>query len=142
MKRGVDYIGAGIGAIIVNDDGEFLLMKRGKKAKNERGKWEFPGGGIEFGDTMHDTIKKEMHEELGIEIEIIDHLPPIDHIIHEEKQHWLTSCVIAKIKNGVPKIMEPEKCDELGWFTLEEIEKMSLSIATQLNIPQIKNRSI
>ncbi len=66
MKKGIDYIGVGIGAVIVDTDGKMLLSKRGPKAKNERGKWEFPGGGVEFGDTMEETIKREMKEELGI----------------------------------------------------------------------------
>lgn len=38
MKKGVDYIGVGVGAIILNDKGEVFLAKRGLKAKNERGK--------------------------------------------------------------------------------------------------------
>lgn len=141
MKRGVDYIGVGIGAIIINNEGKYLLAKRGRKAKNERGKWEFPGGGIEFGDTMHDTIKREMMEELGIEIEIFDHLPPIDHIIPYDNQHWVTSGVMANIKKGTPKIMEKEKCDAIGWFTIDDIVKLDLSIATLKYIDILKSRS-
>jgi len=141
MKRGIDYIGVGIGAVIVNDDNKYLLTKRGKKAKNERGKWEFPGGGIEFGDTMIDTIKREMMEELGIEIEILDHLPPIDHIIPDENQHWVTSGVISKVVKGIPTIMEPDKCDEIGWFLIEEMKSMNLSIPTTKYISILENRS-
>ncbi len=36
MIRGVDYVGVGIGAVIVNSDGKILLAKRGPKARNER----------------------------------------------------------------------------------------------------------
>ena len=105
--------GVGIGAVIVNEKGEMLLAKRGKKARNEHGKWEFPGGGVEFGDTMAETIVREMKEELGIEIELFAHLSPIDHVLHNEKQHWVTSVFISKIVNGSPTIKEPEKCDEI-----------------------------
>jgi 8-oxo-dGTP pyrophosphatase MutT (NUDIX family) len=52
MKRGIDYIGVGVGAIIVNRTGELFLAKRGPLAKNERGLWEFPGGSVEFGETL------------------------------------------------------------------------------------------
>lgn len=140
MKKGVDYIGVGIGAVIINDEGKYLLAKRGVRAKNEKGKWEFPGGSVEFGDTMWETIVREMKEELGIEIEPVEHFPPIDHIIPDDNQHWVTSIFISRIIKGDPQIMEPEKCDEINWFTLEEIEKLPLSIATRLNIPQLKNR--
>ena len=136
--KGVDYIGVGVGCIVISDDGKYLLAKRGPKAKNERGKWEFPGGGIEFGDTMAMTIKREMKEELGVDVELKEHLPPIDHIIPNDHQHWVTSAFIAKIVGGDPKIMEPEKCEEIGWFTLDEIEQLPLSIATKMNVQQLK----
>ena len=131
MKRGIDYIGVGIGAVIVNDEGKYLLTKRGGKAKNEKGKWEVPGGGIEFGENMHDAIKREVMEELGIEIEIFDHLPPVDHIIPDEGQHWITSGVISRITAGEPTIMEPEKCDEIGWFSIDEMQDMQLAIPSR-----------
>jgi ADP-ribose pyrophosphatase YjhB (NUDIX family) len=56
MKKGVDFIGVGVGAIILNDEGKVFLAKRGHKAKNERGTWEFPGGGVEFGEKLVDAI--------------------------------------------------------------------------------------
>lgn len=140
MRRGVDYIGVGIGAVIINSDGKMLLAKRGKKAKNERGKWEFPGGSVEFGDTMEQTIKREIKEELGVEIETLKHLSPVDHIIHDENQHWVTSAFLSKIVKGKPKIMEPEKCEKIDWFSFTELEKMvsELSIPTRKYLPQLK----
>ncbi len=140
MIKGVDYIGVGIGAVIVNSEGKMLMAKRGPKAKNERGRWEFPGGSVEFGDTMAQTIIREMQEELGVEIELGERLPAIDHIIPDEGQHWVTSGFMARIVSGVPTIMEPEKCERIGWFTLEELEKMrgELSIASQQYLPYLK----
>ena len=142
MKRGIDYIGVGIGAVIINDEGKYLLAKRGQKAKNERGKWEFPGGSVEFGDTMKDTIIREMQEELGVTIEVAEHLSPIDHIIPEEGQHWVTSTFTAKIIDGTPKIMEPGKCEEIGWFTLDEIKDLPISIATRISYEQLLQKNI
>ena len=46
MQRGVDYIGVGVGAAIFNDEGELFITLRGEKAKNERNKWEIPGGEV------------------------------------------------------------------------------------------------
>lgn len=132
MKKGSDYIGVGIGAVIVDKNGKMLLSQRGPKANNERGKWEFPGGGVEFGDTMEATIKREMKEELGIEITTYEQLPVLDHILKEEGQHWITSGFISRIKKGKPTIKEPEKCSALGWFTLSEMGKMDLSVPTKV----------
>lgn len=51
MKAGIDYIGVSAGALIVNKKGEILLTKRSMKARNEKGKWEAPGGQVHFGET-------------------------------------------------------------------------------------------
>jgi len=120
--------------MIFNDAGKLLLAKRGKLAKNERGCWECPGGGVEYGETMADAIKREVKEELDIDITLQHQLHAIDHLIPTDKQHWVTTPFVAKIAPGqTPKIMEPGKCDEIGWFTLEDLPK-PLSIATQMNI--------
>src|SRR5574340_1408556 len=117
MKRGVDYIGVGVGAILVNDAGQLFLARRGEKAKNERGCWEFPGGSVEFGETLADALTREMREEYGIEITVGELLDVVDHILPEEGQHWVSPTYICRIANGNPRIVEPEKCAEIGWFS-------------------------
>ena len=87
MKQGIDYIGVGVGAAILNKERKLLITLREKAAKNERGKWEIPGGSVEFGETFEQAVKREIKEELGIEIDIIELLGICDHIIPEEHQH-------------------------------------------------------
>jgi len=65
VKRGIDYIGVGVGAIITDNQGRLFLARRGPESKNERGLWEFPGGSVEFGETMADALRREMREEFG-----------------------------------------------------------------------------
>lgn len=72
MKKGTDFIGIGAGALVFNDHGKVLIAKRGKNVRNESGKWEFPGGAVKFGEKCEDTVKREMIEEYGIKIEIIE----------------------------------------------------------------------
>lgn len=139
-KAGKDYIGVGVGALIFNDEGHLLLTLRGKKAKNERGKWEIPGGAVEFGETIENALKREIKEELDIEIEVLEMLQLCDHIIPYENEHWVSPTYICKITKGEPKILEPEKCDEIGWFSLEDAEKMPLSIVTKEDIRILKKR--
>ena len=121
MKPGTDFIGIGAGALIFNDAGEVLLMKRGKNAKNEVGHYTIPGGSIEFGEKLSDGVKREVREEIGCEIDIDGQLPAIDHIIPGEKQHWVTTIFTCRIKSGIPKILEKEKCDEMGWYSLSNL---------------------
>lgn len=140
FKKGVDYIGVGVGAAIISQDRKMFIAKRGPKAKNERGKWEIPGGSVEFGETFEAALHREIMEEIGVEVEIIELLDICDHIISEEQQHWVSPTFLCKIKSGTPQILEPEKCVEIGWFTLEEAAKLDLSIVTKYDIETLKKR--
>ena len=58
-----------VAAIIENNDGDILIAKRNSK-KSQAGLWEFPGGKIEKNESADDAIKREIKEELNIDIEI------------------------------------------------------------------------
>lgn len=57
----------GVGAVIVQD-GKVLIVKR--KYDPLAGQWSLPGGGVELGETLEDSIVREMLEETGLEIEV------------------------------------------------------------------------
>lgn len=131
MKKGVDYIGVGCGAIIFDHDGLVLLTKRGPLAKNEAGKWDFPGGAVEFNETCEDAVKREIREELDIDVEILELLEVTDHIIPEEHQHWVSPSYSAKYASGELRIMEPGKIDKVKWVALADIDKDSLTLSSK-----------
>ncbi len=54
---------------IVEKDGKVLLAKR-KKGISMAGKWEFPGGKLEDGETEKECLKREIKEELGVDAEV------------------------------------------------------------------------
>lgn len=140
MKKGVDFIGVGVGALIFNRDRKIFLTLRGKEAKNEQGKWEIPGGGVEFGETLEEALKREIKEEYGCDIRILELLGVCDHIIKDENQHWVSPTYICEIIKDTPRILEPKKCDAIGWFTQEEAEKLPLSIITKHDLQLLKKR--
>lgn len=57
-------------AIILNND-KVLIAQRAQ-GENLAGKWEFPGGKIEPGETPRECLKREIQEELGVDIEVLD----------------------------------------------------------------------
>lgn len=121
MKQGIDYIGVGCGALILNEKEEILLMKRSSKCKNQHGYWQIPGGSVEFNETFQDAIKREVEEELGIEIEVGELLTLCNDIMPEEKQHWVTPQFLCKIKSGNIINKEPEKCEEIKWLPFHQL---------------------
>lgn len=57
--------------ILLQPDGHFLLTSR-PEGKVYAGYWEFPGGKLEAGETVAQALRRELHEELGIALEVGD----------------------------------------------------------------------
>ncbi|HEX8974548.1 MAG TPA: NUDIX domain-containing protein [Patescibacteria group bacterium] len=123
FKIGKHCIGVGCGALIFNSKKEVLLMKRGRNAKNQVGWWSQPGGAVDFNEKAIVATKREIKEELGIDIDIWAEVPHIDHVLKKEQQHWMAIPFLARIKKGEPRIMEPHKHDEIGWFSLNKLPR-------------------
>lgn len=128
MKAGKDYIGVGAGAVILNDKNKILLLKRLRNP--EIGKWSIPGGKIDFMEEAESAVIREIKEELGITVEVEKLLGITSHILREEKEHWFAPAYLVKITDGVPKNMEPEKHEEINWFSLESLPA-DLTITTK-----------
>jgi len=123
LKQKHGYIRTGGGVLIFNKEKKVLLMKRGIESENEAGWWSKPGGAIEIGETAIKAMKREIKEELDIEINIWGYLPHTDHIIKKENQCWIAINYLADIKFGNPRIMEPRKCEEINWFSLKKLPR-------------------
>jgi len=121
LKPGKDYVGVGIGVMVRNEKGEFLLGFRTKNSRNEPGKWTFPGGCLEFGETWENCAVREAKEEAGIEVEPIKIIRVINHILKEEEQHWFNPIIEARIVKGSPAPVEPHKMSKWQWFSLENM---------------------
>ena len=105
---------AGCGAAIRDDTGRLLLIQRLRQP--EAGAWGLPGGKIDFGEPAIETARREIAEELGIEIDIL-RLACIAETINEgDGRHWIAPVYEARITSGEPKILEPEKHGGCGWF--------------------------
>ncbi len=114
----------------MDDAGRIFLTLRGPAATNERGRWEVPGGSVEFGETLVQALQREMAEEYGVEIAVGELLGVFDHLLPDEGQHWVSPTFICAITRGTPEIREPHKCAAIGWFTLDEALALPLSVIT------------
>jgi len=144
MKRGVDYIGVGVGAVIRDGLGRVFLARRGPLAKNERGRWEFPGGSVEFGEKLADALRREIQEEYGMEIAVGELLDVVDHILPDEGQHWVSPTYLCRWVSGEAQIREPGKCTGILWVDPHEAPQ-ELTVITRENLAHyvalLENRS-
>jgi mutator protein MutT len=116
----------GVGAVIIKD-GKILLEKR----KNEpgKGKWSIPGGLVELGETIEQTVIREVKEETGLEVEKPEHIDVVDNIIRDEsgrvKYHFVIIDYFMKLKGGTLKAASD--AEELKWVPLSDVEKYDLT---------------
>ncbi|MCI8277196.1 MAG: NUDIX domain-containing protein [Clostridia bacterium] len=126
MKIGKDYIGVGVGAFILNDNNELLLQKRAVPAEKDH--WCIPGGRLELFETLENAVIREAKEETDLDIEVLKIMGVCNHIIKEEEAHWIATSYLCKIKNGEPKIMEPDKASDMKWFSLDKLpDKLTIT---------------
>ena len=60
MKRGIDFVGIGVCFFCHDGAGRVLMNKRSQNCRDEQGRWDFGGGGVEFGESITDALKREM----------------------------------------------------------------------------------
>lgn len=56
--------------VVLDDAGRCLLLKRSMESKGNPGKWEFPGGKADPGETFEEALLREVCEETGLEISL------------------------------------------------------------------------
>lgn len=106
-------------AVIRNQQGEILIDRR-LATGLMGGLWEFPGGKIEPDETVQQCIKREILEELGIEIEVEEELITIN---HQYSQFYVTLIVHhCRHLGGDPQTIE---CQEIRWVSLAELDKFT-----------------
>lgn len=138
MKIGVDYIGVSAGAVIVNEHGKYFLAKRAAGARDDVGKWEFPGGTIKLFESREQAAKRNVLEKHGLQVVITDALGVYDVIDKVNNDHWISTTFICKpARNARPTIVDSKKCSDIGWFSFAELQKLDLSRITKLNVESL-----
>ena len=107
---------------ILKDNNEFLIVKRSNNDEYYPGAWEFPGGHLEYGETIKEGLRRELNEEIGYDNEIE---PIITHYSDEikekdgEKTHNLEIDFIINVKKDKIKVNLSSEHTEYKWVTKE-----------------------
>jgi len=115
MKK---YPKIGVAVIIIKDK-KVLLGKR--KNTHGEGTWAFPGGHLEWNESIEECAKREALEETGIQIKNIRYKTFTNDIFHGEQKHYVTLFVTAEYYAGEVELKEPDKCDQWSWFSWDDL---------------------
>jgi 8-oxo-dGTP diphosphatase len=107
-----------IGCEVFIKQGDSLLLGKRKNCYGE-GTWALPGGHLEYGETIIDAARREMMEELGIEVPNLTLLTVVENI--DDEDHYLHFSFLAEEFIGEIKCMEPDLCYEWRFFPLSNL---------------------
>ena len=120
--------------LVLTKDNKILLSRRYNTGFHD-GEYSFPAGHLHGEDeTLKQAMKREAKEEVGIEVDLAD--LELVHVMHRRQQEptnerRVNLFFMAKKWKGEPKIMEPNKCDDLQWFELDKIPNNTISYIKQ-----------
>lgn len=110
----------GVGAVIL--DGErVLLIQRG--GTTLPGKWSLPGGLVELGETTRQAVCREITEECGLDIELVDVCGVLDRVVHDDegrvRYHWVLVDFLAIARGGT--LCAGDDAADARWVRVDEV---------------------
>lgn len=113
-KKPHKHIGVGI---IEREDGKVLIALRPEDVMLG-GLWEFPGGKQEEDETIQQTVERELHEELGVEVKAYKEFMKLKHVY----SHFSITmhAFLCRLISGTPK---PKASQDIRWVEVSELEQ-------------------
>lgn len=130
-----------VAGLVEDSKGKILLVQQKKKGKSY---WLLPGGGIEFGESAVEALKREFKEELDLEIGQSEFFLLNESIDPKKERHLVQLVFSVKIQDKTPVLNPKETAiSGFGYFSKEEIKKLDLrpNIIDLLLKPKLKRVS-
>jgi 8-oxo-dGTP diphosphatase len=108
----------GVGGVVV-DRGRVLLVRRGTEPL--RGHWSLPGGLVEVGEALSDALVREVREETGLTVRVVELIELLDRIHREGdrvRYHYVIADYLCVVEGGEPRAASD--ADEVRWVERAE----------------------
>ena len=126
LRKGIDHVGVSVVYVCHDGEGNYVFSKRGAAARDENGRWDCGGGGLEVHDTVEGTLRKEIAEDYCTKVISYEFLGYRD--VHREhggeKTHWVALDFKVLVNRETVQNGEPHKFDEIGWFRLSDLPQL------------------
>ena len=113
-----------VGCVIFDPSKKVLLVKR--KNPPNQGSWAIPGGKVKYGELVDEALKREMREELSVEVEPKELMAIVE--IIKEGFHYVILDFMCTIKSGV--IKPGSDAEDAKFFSLDELREVFTSPTT------------
>lgn len=115
----------GVGVLIFKK-GKVLLGKR--QGSHGEGEYAFPGGHLDYMETIEECARRETKEECGLEIENV-RFQFLANVRKYAPKHYVHVGVIADWSVGEPEVLEPEKCQGWNWYDPDDLPQPLFEMA-------------
>jgi mutator protein MutT len=121
-----------VAAGVIERDGRYLVARRQANA-HLGGHWEFPGGKRERGESLEDCLRRELREELGIEITPPQHCQVVTHVYPDRtvELHFYRCAILS----GQPQTLQ---CEAFTWGTPDELAALPFPPADRPVIERLR----
>ena len=100
----------GVGVMLLAPGGYVLLRRQGSHGSGE---WSFPGGHLEYGETVLECAQRECLEELGVELKDATVMPLFTEDLFPSHSRQYITLYVTGWCEAAPKIMEPHKASQI-----------------------------
>jgi len=123
-------IGRGAGVILIANDGTILLQYRDKDSRWNQDSWSEFGGQIEEGETPEEAVKRELKEELGIELADLKFFKKYE--LQRERGTYEQFVFTASLNYPLESLKKQQKeGKDLAFFSCEEIRNLKMANYTK-----------
>jgi 8-oxo-dGTP diphosphatase len=113
--------------------GDKVLITQRLKSGHQGLKWEFPGGKVEEGEHPEECLKRELMEELGIEVRVNEIFKVVSHKYAD--RHILLLCYECTLLKGELSALE---CNDFRWVSAQELDKYDFAGADKVIVEKLK----
>ena len=121
-------------AVILSQADRLLLCHRAPTRRWYPDVWDFPGGHVEPEERPEEALRREILEELGVELEGVDGAPVLHRFVPDtglDLTVWVSRCWRGNVTN-----MQPEEHDAIGWFRREQLVGLRFADPSYLGLLQ------
>ena len=121
---------------VIHDPQLGYFICRRAAHQHQGGKWEFPGGKVEAGETVQQALQRELQEEIGISVQVAEPLLVIEHAYSDKAVKldvWLVTAFA-----GTAQSLEGL---ENRWVALDELSQLDFPVANLPIIEALKARA-
>jgi len=118
-------LGVAARGVVRRADGAVLLIRRSPGTKVDPGRWELPGGKMDFGERLVDALVREVGEETGLEVAG----PRPIHVSHFAKEPFWVTCVTFLCASFAGDVRLSREHDDFAWVAPADFGARDLASA-------------